>query len=235
MTRFYTWQGQVYPSVTTILQAVAKPALVPWAARRVAEAAVADAHVLVKLREIDPEAAIERLAKAVWRNKTRAALTGTQLHRAAEAITGHGRFELTPESAPFVRQFEAFLAACQPSFRHREVAVYSRTHGYAGTLDAIAEMGGRTVLLDFKTSKGVYSEHALQLAAYRHAEFVGADDGTELPLPAIDAAYILHITPERWRLIEMDAGDETFAAFLAAKTLSAWLAQQRGMDAAEDQ
>lgn len=232
MTRFYTWQGQIYPSVTSILDVIAKPALVSWAARQVAQAAVTDAHVIVKLREIDPEAAVERLAKAVWRNKTRAALTGTQLHRAAEAIAGQGRFAVTPESAPLVRQFEAFLASCQPYFLHREVTVYSREHGYAGTLDAIAELGGRTVLLDFKTSKGVYHEYALQLAAYRHAEFIGTDDGAQMPLPRIEAAYVLHLTAERWQLVEMDAGREAFAAFLGARALAAWLARQRGEDTA---
>lgn len=231
MTRYYTWRGQTYPSVTTVLQAVAKPALVPWAARRVAEAAVADAHVILKLRQIDPEAAIERLAKSVWRDKTRAANTGTLLHRAAEAITGHGRFQVSPESAPLVRQFQAFLEAHQPYFLHREVTVYSREHGYAGTLDAIAEIDGRTVLLDFKTSKHVYAEHALQLAAYRHAEFIGTDDGAEMPLPRIDAACVLHLTPERWRLIEMDAGLATFSAFLGALAVSNWLARQRGFAA----
>ena len=46
---------------------------------------------------------------------------------------------------------------------------------------------GRTVLLDYKTAgSGVWPETAFQLAAYAHAEFYVAEDGTERPVPAIE-------------------------------------------------
>ncbi len=37
-------------------------------------------------------------------------------------------------------------------------------------------------MVDFKTSRAIYSDVSLQLAAYGYCDFVGNDDGTESPL-----------------------------------------------------
>jgi len=42
--------------------------------------------------------------------------------------------------------------------------------GYAGTCDAVAIINGTKYIIDWKTSKSIYPEYALQLAAYRIAE-----------------------------------------------------------------
>jgi hypothetical protein len=225
MTRYYVWQGEVYPSVTSILQAIAKPALVQWAARRVAEAVVAEAEVIARLARLDPAGTVERLARAPWREKTDAGRVGTALHKGAEAIATGGRFEVTPTTEGLVRHFLGFVRERRPTFRLTEATVYSRQHRYAGTLDAIVTIGGQTVLLDYKTSKSIYPEYALQLAAYRHAEFIGLPDGQEVALPQIDACAVLHLTPTGYQLVEMDAGPATFGIFLAVRRLAAWLAE----------
>lgn len=48
-----------------------------------------------------------------------------------------------------------------------EAQLVSEQHRYGGTIDAIASLGGELVVLDFKTSKSVYPDHLIQLAAYR--------------------------------------------------------------------
>ena len=49
-----------------------------------------------------------------------------------------------------------------------EVPYVSEVHRFGGTLDAVArETDGRLVLLDWKTSNGVYTDYLLQLAAYK--------------------------------------------------------------------
>lgn len=49
-----------------------------------------------------------------------------------------------------------------------EVPIVSELHGFGGTIDAIAkDRHGRLCLLDWKTSNAVYSDYALQLAAYK--------------------------------------------------------------------
>jgi ATP-dependent exoDNAse (exonuclease V) beta subunit len=47
--------------------------------------------------------------------------------------------------------------------------VYSARHRYAGAIDALAYREGELVALDWKTSKGLYPEYALQVAAYAKA------------------------------------------------------------------
>ena len=49
-----------------------------------------------------------------------------------------------------------------------ELKLISEEHQYGGTADAVARIGDETVLIDFKTSKGVYDAHIIQLAAYKH-------------------------------------------------------------------
>jgi hypothetical protein len=99
--------------------------------------------------------------------------------------------------------------------------VYSH-HGYAGTLDAIVRIAGETWLLDYKTSKGVYPETALQLAAYANADFIGRPgDPIRYGIPVIEQYGVVHIRPEGAELVPMDVGG-AFEAFLAAKRLTDW-------------
>lgn len=48
-----------------------------------------------------------------------------------------------------------------------EASLVSEQYRYGGTLDAIASIGGQLQVLDFKTSKAVYPDHLIQLAAYQ--------------------------------------------------------------------
>jgi len=49
-----------------------------------------------------------------------------------------------------------------------EIRMVSEKLLFAGTADSIALINGKTVLLDFKTSKAVRAEHIIQLSAYKH-------------------------------------------------------------------
>ncbi len=69
--------------------------------------------------------------------------------------------------------------------------------------------------VDYKTGRGVYGEVALQTAAYRFAEVCVDSDGVERPVPPVDGCYVLHIRPEGYELMGLDAGRETFETFLA--------------------
>jgi hypothetical protein len=48
-----------------------------------------------------------------------------------------------------------------------EMQLISEKYHFGGTPDAIGEMNGKLVLLDWKTSNSVYADHLIQLAAYR--------------------------------------------------------------------
>src|SRR5713101_9164021 len=89
--RFYTIEGQQWPSVTTILEVIAKPALGPWYAkeeRRYFEAAMLE--VLGKPGARDPEYVLAAVAEAVTgvkaaeRERQKAAAIGTAVHAGIE-------------------------------------------------------------------------------------------------------------------------------------------------------
>ncbi len=155
-------------SVTTYLQAVPKPQLVSWAARRE--------------RELVVDAAV-RLG-TVTRATLLAALPDSQAHEMELDVAGelgseaHAlvewwlRGEIGPRPPAREGAEIAFGAAkrwaasvnLEPIFC--EQAVWSEEWGYAGTMDLYGKVNGRLALLDWKTSRAYYPEHGLQNAAY---------------------------------------------------------------------
>lgn len=67
--------------------------------------------------------------------------------------------------------FSAYLAWAKNfniEIIEREVQLVSEKHRFGGTPDAIGRINNGLVLLDYKTSNGVYSDMLIQLAAYKN-------------------------------------------------------------------
>lgn len=221
------------PSVTGILKIVDKSGpLVGWAKRITAEAAVDHRGELDEWVNLGGrDGAVGLLTRAATQITEKAATNGSEIHALAEAITLGHEVTVTEEQSPFVDAYRQWRADFAPSFLAAEEMVCSLEHGYAGTLDAIVEMAGEVWMLDYKTSKGVYPETALQLAAYGHAEFIGrAGDPTRYAIPAIDHYGVLHLRPEGYELVPFDVTG-AFAAFLSAKRLLDWKERQKAIGA----
>jgi len=224
----YRWNdGPVLPSVTTIIGVVDKSGpLVGWAKRITAEAAVAHRDELEGwVGSFGQDGAVGMLTKAATAQRDKAANAGTDVHALAEALVRGMEPEIPTELAPYVAAYQAFLDEWRPDFLAAEEMVCNLTHGYAGTLDSIARIDGETWLLDIKTSKGVYPETGLQLAAYANAEFVGrAGTPKRFRLPRIERCGVIHVRPEGYRLVPFEVDRSTFGAFLAAKAIHDWRA-----------
>src|SRR5215468_10852062 len=182
-SRFYRIEGSDLPSVTTILEVIAKPALGPWYAkeeRRAFEAAMLE--VLSKPGARDPEYVLAAVAEAVSgvkaadRARQQAATIGTAVHA---GIEWYLRTQLEEDAGLPPRLPEAAVWAVE-SWKDwaRSVAleplaiervVYCSDCGYAGTLDLYARVQGQLTLLDWKTGRAIYPEAFLQNVAYRHA------------------------------------------------------------------
>jgi genome maintenance exonuclease 1 len=185
--RFYEVDGELFPSVTHILTAINKPALVPWAARQerqaVSEAAAALYGELAAAGSRYPAswfasalAAKLGTVKAHQRTLEREGDIGGQAHRAIEWLLrtalGAAAGPKPAISAPALIAVQAFKAwALRVSLKPVlvERIVYSKKHRYAGTLDLLARVEGRLTMIDFKTGKAVYDEAHLQAAAYAAA------------------------------------------------------------------
>lgn len=233
--------GETAWSVTTVMDAgLPKPALVGWSARMVAEYAVAnharlesllsgvriqrdgDARLVVS----DPsavDAAVDWLKGAPYRDKERKANIGTAIHARIEArILGTPMPEAPEELRPRLEHFDAFERAFKPEWLLSEATVWNRTESYAGTLDWIARIGRTVVLGDTKSGKDVYSEVAIQLAAYQRAEFVLMPDGTEEPMPETQGACVLHLTDDGYRLVPVHITEDTYRTFLHCREMFRW-------------
>lgn len=225
--RRYRYRGREFVSVTTILSnGVPKQGpLVGWAAKTVAQWAVDNLEEVNRLAARDPEDAVNILKGAHYKAKKSAGLRGTEIHALAEAYAkGEPLPPVSPGALPYVRPLMEFLDDFKPEPVLVEKTAFSLEHGYAGTFDSIATFDALgTCVLDWKTSKGVYGETALQLAAYAWAD--GYDDGSpELaPLPKLDGGLVVHISPTGYALFKADISRPVFDAFLAVKAVAEFM------------
>lgn len=230
--RTYQWRDETFDSVTTILSGgIPKPALTNWAAKSVAEYVVENLAKVSAIAQDDPAAAIDLCKGSPWRQRDKAADVGSTVHQIAELhVLGMplpDESSLDPAVAPVLVWFEKFLAEWNPTYELSEATVYSRRYGYAGTLDAIFTLpDGRRFLCDYKTGRAIYGEVALQLAAYRYADFIGLPDGSEVEMPEVDGCVALHLTSTGYQLVPVEAGPDELKMFRFAQQVR-WFVNDR--------
>jgi hypothetical protein len=245
-------------SVTTLIGVLDKPALLYWSAEEAAKCAVSVRTSLTRrVKEEGEDAVIKWLRDARFRPQKgllSASALGTAVHDACEqyALTGIRPPVENPEINPFLDRFDEWANKWQPTYLAAEAAIYNKTYGYAGTLDAIAEIDGQKVLLDYKSSRksvgsddkptAPYPEAALQLSAYRYAELLATwrarrfekfrrryyllntdEELLGVPMPKLDGAVVLHLTPEHANLHPVKADEEVFEKFLHAIEIFEWM------------
>lgn len=175
-------------SVTSILNSLDKPALVFWAANRVADEVCKDPDYWAGEVRRNPRKARKDLANSRYEpegdNQLSATELGTQLHRACEhwAIQGVRPQVVHPDVEPLLGHVGDLLDLYQPEVVASEIVVAHRGYGYAGQADGIWRIDGKTYLIDFKSSakshngdgteRSPYPEVSLQTTAYAHAELV---------------------------------------------------------------
>lgn len=189
---FYRVDGRdfLYPGVTTVLGVIAKPALIPWAAN---EAAKKIKAYLVQnatgraLTATEIDELVEQGRKAHIELKDAAADVGTRAHAAINTLIDGGKLDLTDDIKPAVDAFMAFVGESHIKIEHGDRKIASLAHGYGGSLDALGIENGKLVVVDFKTSSGIYPEMGLQVAAYCEAL------RETYQLDYLPAAYILRL------------------------------------------
>lgn len=219
--RYYPWKEDKYVSVTTVIkEGIPKPGLNRWFIKMQAEVAAKNRKDLAKLTQVEAKQWIldQRLSGG-----DEAALLGTRVHGLCEKIA-EGKEVRPPTEAekPYVDAFRQFMEDHNPVFLETESTVFNKTYGYAGTMDAVVTIDGKTYIVDYKTGKRVWPEAALQLSAYRYAEFIGRARGREDELPTSDGGIIVHIRPEGYEVIPVDTSESTFDTFLSALDVFRW-------------
>jgi len=219
---WYKLDGEKVDGVTTVIgNGIPKPALMYWASREIATYA---ADSLDLLAQMDRDARIDLLKGAPYRDRDRAARRGTEVHRLAQLIVNGEEVEVAEELTGHVDSYLSFLDDWRIAPRLVEVVVGNRTHGWMGTLDIVADFSdGLCRLADIKTTRsGIFGETALQLAAYRNAEFYLDDDGNEQPMPKVDACAAIWVRADGYDLVPVDASPAIYKVFRHAQQIAQW-------------
>ena len=157
------------PSVTTILGLLDKSGpLLGWGVK-----------VTIEYLQQHPEELREnptetfKKAKLYYRElKEKATELGSEVHNLLEVfLKGQNITGLLVANPKLKPAFEAFLL-WQKKYKFElveaEHIIWSDL-GYAGTLDCVARLDGKLYVIDFKSSKAIYDEYELQVAAYAAA------------------------------------------------------------------
>lgn len=244
-------------SVTTIISNVGDAGgLVEWACGRAADCAIDQSNVWRNMIDGDQRAEARKFIAGARRRprpgrKMTDADIGKRFHRLAEQWIYDGKRPACDDSDvnALLNSFGRWLDTAQPVFEALEMTVYHPDLHYAGTLDGIVTINGLRAVIDYKTSldldghkrKQPWKTVALQLAAYRHAQYVAvwkarvyerfsrryyllspAERAMAMSMPVTDTGLVLHVTPDHADTYIVATGEQTFEAFLAAIDATAW-------------
>lgn len=177
----YKLDGEVVPSPTKILSMLDKPALKFWAVNKTIEYIQSKIEPLtrgeISIEDFKPQEILYGAKKAHEKEKEEAADIGKQTHgfisEFHKAEMEDKKFAL-PEILDvrivnaFTR-FQDWIKASKFKIEHTEKIILSVKQKYAGTLDAVGKMNDKNILLDYKTSSGIWDEYHYQTCAYRYA------------------------------------------------------------------
>jgi hypothetical protein len=220
----YRLDGRPVPNVTTIIGGgLPKPALIDWSARVTAEYVADHVDELPALAAGGRDPMVAFLSKLHTEARNVAGIRGTDVHGYAERlVSGEPNVEVPHALAGYVDGYARFLDDFEPVRLVSERPVASREHWYAGRPDLIALLGDDVPAvwcLDVKTSRAVYGDVSLQVAAYARAEFYVDELGEEHPLPAVERIGVLHVTPDGTDLYELGPVGPAFAEFRACQVI----------------
>ena len=135
----------------------------------------------------------------LYDKSSEAADIGTEAHEMIEQYITTGLPQNGSDKATVAyKNAVAWLDITRVEITHQEIQLVSPEYKFGGTPDAIGIIGGKTVLLDWKTSGGVYSDYLIQLAAYKHLveEGVRLDTGEPIDVKIDGGMYICRFSKE---------------------------------------
>lgn len=165
--------AQPVTGVTTITSIIDKPSLMLWPLREAMK--VLDGYKGQKLTKL----ALDDAYGAHKAKSAKGKAAGTIGHAMVEALLlgKAAKMPTDPErlaEAQSVRDaFELWRTEYEPKPLHTEQKFYSLAYDFAGTCDLVAEIGGKTVIIDYKTTNpsyhnpdGLYAENFAQVGGY---------------------------------------------------------------------
>lgn len=224
--RFYihpTEKKLKVPSVTSVLDMMPAPYLRKWNSKITAMSAIENLAYVNEVAAKSKTRAIEWLKGAPDRELSKAADMGDRVHKVLEDLINDPLFEVEDDLTPYVDGFYQFCDRFEPEWLFIERPIFSVTHLYAGSFDAICKIKNKNYILDFKTTRsGISSKVAMQLAAYARADVMFNDENEEIEMPHIDAGAALWLRPDKWAFQPLRIDDDVFHTFLSLRRVFEW-------------
>jgi len=151
----------VYASVTHTVKAMPAPMLINWAAKVTAERAVERSETWLTMPAAE---AVAWLKSAPNQQRDAGGARGSDTHAFVEHVLAGA--EVEPANG-YEAAAKGFIRDFQPVTELLEQTVFNESHLFAGTLDWLGILKGapelKRCIIDWKTSRGVYAEHMVQL------------------------------------------------------------------------
>lgn len=171
----YYLDGKALTGVTTVLNVISKPALIPWAVKMAVEYVSEHLTDIVDaMNNSEPEKYNEILKeakKAHTKKRDDAATKGTDIHSQCEeyinAMIKGEFYEIDADNDQLIK-FVQWVKEHDVKFLASEKKMYSESLWLAGTCDFVAIVDGKKLVGDIKTTSGIYDlTPFMQCAAYR--------------------------------------------------------------------
>lgn len=217
-------QNKVFPSITNIVSAKAID-LTGWAKFMMRKS------IMEQWKDFNGSNLSSILSKAQKANDdytTLACDKGSEVHLAAEEhiLTGKTDHGFQFGGDPYYESFLQFCDDFKPKFISIETTVYGKTEDnlyYAGTIDFIAEINGKIVAGDWKTSKVLHEEVGIQLVAGMKAQKMVSDDGESLEeMIKVDKAIGVHLTADGYYVSEVNNLQYCWDTFQSLRRVWEW-------------
>lgn len=223
------------PSVTTILKLKSKgDAIAQWAADQAVNWIAENQNMIYTMSE----ESIKQTGRFRWKSvRDERAEVGTGIHNTIEAEhTGSWNYPvLDEEQKQIMEQWALFNERFEVTSHRSEFTVWRPNEGvdYAGTADGLWDVTDRetgeswkNLYIDLKTSRNIWPEHWLQLAALFFAPYImdKKEDGTWVETPArkSEGVAIVHLRADLWEFIpqtNFDILNNAYGQFMAYRSL----------------
>jgi len=219
MKHQYSVNGEIIPGCTSVLQILAKPALLFWSANMAAD--YFKEHIVPgrSLDEIEIENIWKEAKRAHTKKKEEAGDIGHLVHDWVDKFCkgDNPGMPINEIAQGGVNRFLDWTEKHQVKFLINEQPCYSQKYKYAGTIDGICKIDGKMYLFDLKTSNHIVAEYFMQTSAYLKARI------EEFPKEKFDGLVILRVGKQDGELEfvtkPMSEVNTYFKAFLFALQL----------------
>lgn len=175
----YTLDGKRLTGCTTILNVVAKPALIPWAANMTADYLREKWTADKPYKQSEISEMLEDARKAHTRRKETAGDWGKITHKLIEEwiktkktvdeveLDDGKKYKVAADNKKALKTFIKWAEDNKVKFLESEKVLYSEKLWLGGTVDFVCEIDGKIWIGDLKTAKsGIYPENFWQCAGY---------------------------------------------------------------------